>query len=340
MWWTMRSRIRGFTLVELLVVIAIIGVLVALLLPAIQAAREAARRTQCKNNLKNIGLAILNYNDVRKVFPASWETDSHTVGLAQTKTFNTWAVVVLPYMEEGVIEDLFDRTKPLDELDNRRVWETFLAVYLCPSDINLDRRVNPESGPGSLREAGRNNQYAPGSYRAMTGYTDGSNGDRFWDNPKVVNEINPSAASMKLSWRGAMHVVVKTSPVLRHESIRTMKDGASKTILVSEYHTLTHGGPADSRRTMWGYGYTSYNASDATKQVRSNIPDYDKCRATPGVGAEHICKRGFGSLHVGNSLQTLMADGGVTSVSADIDLNIWAAAATIQGEEAGVDLER
>ena len=91
---------------------------------------------------------------------------------------------------------------------------------------------------------------------------------------------------------------------------------------------------------MWGYGYTSYNASDAIKQARCNIPDYDRCIAIGGVGAEHVCKRGFGSLHSGNSQQVLLADGGVASVSSDVDLNIWAAAATIQGEENGLDLER
>jgi hypothetical protein len=135
-------------------------------------------------------------------------------------------------------------------------------------------------------------------------------------------------------------VVVNTSPLLRHESIKTMKDGTSKIVLVGEYHTLTHGGPRNSRRTMWGYGYTSYNASNAIKQARCNIPDYDRCNAIGGVGDIHVCKRGFGSLHAGNSQQVLLADGGVSSVASEVDLNIWAAAATIQGQESGIDLPR
>ena len=82
----------GFTLVELLVVIAIIGVLVALLLPAVQAAREAARRTQCTNNLKQMGLACHNFHDARKSLPPAYMSG---------EGFGTWLMLIMPYMEEG-----------------------------------------------------------------------------------------------------------------------------------------------------------------------------------------------------------------------------------------------
>ena len=114
-----RPRGRGFTLVELLVVIAIIGILIALLLPAVQAAREAARRTQCTNNLKQLGLALHNYADVHKIFPPGgleygWQTSS-TLGAepADKLVHNlNGLVLLLPFIEQTA---LYDRSKGLHE---------------------------------------------------------------------------------------------------------------------------------------------------------------------------------------------------------------------------------
>src|SRR5712672_1553891 len=97
----MKKHIRGFTLVELLVVIAIIGILVALLLPAIQAAREAARRSQCSNNLKQIGLAALNFENSRRKLPPARIVDHQA----------TWLVLILPHMEDTQLASQFDITK-------------------------------------------------------------------------------------------------------------------------------------------------------------------------------------------------------------------------------------
>jgi prepilin-type N-terminal cleavage/methylation domain-containing protein len=98
---------RGFTLVELLVVIAIIGVLVALLLPAIQAAREAARRSQCTNNMKQLGLGALNFESGRKKLPPSGQCDS-TGGASTTYMIHSVATYILPYIEQQAIYDQFD----------------------------------------------------------------------------------------------------------------------------------------------------------------------------------------------------------------------------------------
>ena len=135
--YSQRQGLRGFTLVELLVVIAIIGILVALLLPAIQAAREAARRTQCKNNLKNIGLAIHNHQSSRKVFPSGGSRfvdagDRPGVQycfengkpLGPDRTNMSWAYQILPYMEEGAISGI------TTQADCQKV---VVPIYACPS---------------------------------------------------------------------------------------------------------------------------------------------------------------------------------------------------------------
>ena len=109
------SKRRAFTLVELLVVIAIIGVLVALLLPAIQAAREAARRSQCKNNLKQIGLALHNYESARRTFPPGFVSRAATTNGPGIGPGWGWAAHILPYLEESSLKIDFNReiTDPL-----------------------------------------------------------------------------------------------------------------------------------------------------------------------------------------------------------------------------------
>ena len=101
-----RARIRGFTLIELLVVIAIIAILIALLLPAVQMAREAARRTQCRNNLKQIGLALHNYHDVYQVLPPGYATTANSVSTAISAgsgwvTGPSWTAMILPHLEQA-----------------------------------------------------------------------------------------------------------------------------------------------------------------------------------------------------------------------------------------------
>ena len=91
---------RGFTLIELLVVIAIIAVLIGLLLPAVQQAREAARRTQCKNNLKQLSLALHNYHDAFGVFPYGYYGYWSSNGCPQRNRFGNWRVMVLPYIDQ------------------------------------------------------------------------------------------------------------------------------------------------------------------------------------------------------------------------------------------------
>ena len=139
---------RAFTLVELLVVIAIIGILVALLLPAIQAAREAARRTQCNNHLKNIGIALLNHVDARKVFPTGGAKYVQTgFGIEQNldsgrplgpdKQGLGWGFQLLPYIEETAAYQI--KTTP-------DLQQVVIPIFVCPS-----RRVAKTSYGASVR---------------------------------------------------------------------------------------------------------------------------------------------------------------------------------------------
>lgn len=142
---------RGFTLIELLVVIAIIAILISLLLPAVQQAREAARRTECKNNLKQIGLALHNYHDVYKMFPASAFWGLNAGGFGKL-TGASWETMILPYIDQGNLYSQIDTTlSPYDPVHAVQR-NTVVKAFLCPSEpggptnIEFNFNLNPPQG--------------------------------------------------------------------------------------------------------------------------------------------------------------------------------------------------
>ncbi len=139
-----RKCSRGFTLIELLVVIAIIAILIALLLPAVQQAREAARRTQCKNNLKQFGLAMHNYHDVYNRFPLPAIMFSNAGGsgggIGGMMTSNVWSLAILPFIEQANVYSAYNLNFSAWEPANAVAGRTKLAAYMCPS--------TPRSGGG------------------------------------------------------------------------------------------------------------------------------------------------------------------------------------------------
>ena len=149
------KRSRGFTLIELLVVIAIIAVLIALLLPAVQQAREAARRTQCKNNLKQLGLALHNYHDTYNLFPGA--SFCGTTGTSSIAHCHTWIESLFPYFDQAPLFNQINFNVANHQDVNPTVLNNVkLQALMCPSD--------PDSGvyPNS-RESG----YTPGTGNSL-----------------------------------------------------------------------------------------------------------------------------------------------------------------------------
>jgi prepilin-type N-terminal cleavage/methylation domain-containing protein/prepilin-type processing-associated H-X9-DG protein len=125
---------RAFTLIELLVVIAIIGVLVALLLPAVQAAREAARRSQCVNNLKQIGLAILNYESAQGSYPMGRLHRSRSYDNCATSWEHSWINYTIPFMEAGAQFNAINFFRPYNSITQFTAFRLKLNTLLCPDD--------------------------------------------------------------------------------------------------------------------------------------------------------------------------------------------------------------
>ena len=217
---------RAFTLIELLVVIAIIAVLIGLLLPAVQKVREAAARTQCRNNLKQIGLALHGYHDANGTFPSG-----HTARLVQGQTakwdyYMPWTVALLPHLEQDNLYKLYDNHVTNIHPNNQRVRETFLQVYTCPADMNGNRLLLPQTGEPDGDSNGV--MFRTGSYRGMSGIS--------WDQTNMwagyPSEVSSNVTHLPRG-RGLFHTDSPDSGS-RVERTATITDGLSNTLAVGE----------------------------------------------------------------------------------------------------------
>jgi len=309
-------RARGFTLIELLVVIAIIAVLIALLLPAVQQAREAARRTQCKNNLKQMSLAIHNYADVYLSFPMGSNQFNHT-GLVASRGFMGWAIAILPFIEQNNLYGKYNHLADSLSATNQVVRETSMPAYNCPSDPSIGQLLTPATGTCCSRV------YATSSYRGVSGRSDGG---KYFDDAGHSPFDNKNKGPLTATGNG-----------LRPTRFGDITDGTSNTLLIGEAHTRT----TPTRGTFWAHTYTSYALSSITVgyPVPSfGITDYATCQSTAaslGV-SDNACKRFFGSMHTGG-VQFARCDGTVTFVSTNIDLTVLGGLATVGGGEVAID---
>jgi prepilin-type N-terminal cleavage/methylation domain-containing protein/prepilin-type processing-associated H-X9-DG protein len=328
----------AFTLVELLVVIAIIGILVALLLPAIQAAREAARRSQCTNNLKQIGLATHNFHDSRKKLPPFRVADHQP----------TWLVLILPFFEEQQIANLWDE-KLGCYFDQTHAFRTqVVQPFICPSQQHDSLIISalpdavhshPKSDPGAPGNLGY--QGSISDYRASRGSTcliRHSDGTVAF-NPMQYNQIDNSSSHLvdgPMPQCRSKQVRFTTSPnngrgVVSFNPITGFKDitdGTSKTLLAGEVGRGTsEEGPAfnsNDGRTATPIGELAGFCTRCTYPGRppGTTSDPDRVYGDGGFGGAH-----------NNVVMFAMCDGSVQAVSNDVDLNVMDRAATRNGDD-------
>ena len=283
---------RGFTLIELLVVIAIIAILIALLLPAVQQAREAARRTQCRNNLKQIGLALHNYHDTHNVLPPGY-----VQVYPSARNEATWVAFILPGLDQANRYNSFDFnacwgcTGPTSQ--NFPGQSAPLPAFLCPSDTQAPAAYDT---------------YARGNYGASNG-------------------IGPltSVPGYTVNPRGELGIFNGNSRV-RFADIR---DGTSNTAAVSELRTYAKS-TTDFRGVMFypegpftHHNYTpNSRIPDQTRTGWCTGTIDPPCTGAYAAFNDRNMIYSARSLHTGG-VHTLLADGSVRFVSENLNLQTW-----------------
>ena len=240
----------GFTLVELLVVIAIIGILVALLLPAVQAARESARRSQCNNQLKQMGLALMSYHDAQGQYPEG-RTRRDQFGVS-------WAFLLLPQLEEQAIFDAHDPTLRVDDPANAVAMRSPVGVYACPSrrSAAADRDFDNNDDPSLVTEAA-----VLGDYAGNAGFE-----EDFGDEENDFEEGAFGAGALDLTLAG---------PIFGGSDIsaRRVTDGLSKTFAIGEKHLGALDDDDDEERRHYHQGDTCFFSGDRPLTVLRGTED-------------------------------------------------------------------
>lgn len=332
---SLRRWRRAFTLIELLVVIAIIAILIALLLPAVQQAREAARRTQCKNNLKQIGLAIHNYHDVFGQFPQNYDNSRNPANRGNGTSIS-WITASLPYFDQAPLFNQMDfvtqqRTKwTLDNDANRAAGQTVISGLLCPSNPQIAKLrsalVYDGNGWNGNTHTDNNIEYGRTDYVGnmgfvWTGWKDcgdmGQNGAP-WVNPDLLYNQNgdslPRVGGI-FWWRGTA-------------KIRDVVDGTSNTIAVFENHHWRESDqfPGEANKPVAWMGPLSA-IQPLTHRINSSAAS-----VAGGNGGDDTRCTGFTSTHVGGA-QALLTDGTVRFISENLDIGVQRALATRSGGE-------
>ncbi|MBL8815181.1 MAG: DUF1559 domain-containing protein [Planctomyces sp.] len=304
---------RGFTLIELLVVIAIIAILIALLLPAVQQAREAARRTQCKNNLKQLGIAIHNYHDTYSCIPIADVNGAVNPVSAHAR--------LLPYIEQSNLYNLVDFNVPYDHVNNTVPRNTELPAFRCPSD--------PTALPATI--GGRNNYFwNAGSgivmYAAGQAGQPASNGVVFHNLRIRFADItdglsNTAAMSEKMTGDGNNGISSPRTDTYRPGTYPNSADEALIQCNATNVTDLSLQGYSN----VGGPWLQQYHSTNQYNHVLP--PNGRSCMFPPGRIATTA-----NSQHTGG-IQTLLCDGSARFVSENVDLKTWRSLGSINGGE-------
>ncbi|WP_437187643.1 DUF1559 domain-containing protein [Planctomicrobium sp. SH668] len=297
----------GFTLIELLVVIAIIAVLIALLLPAVQQAREAARRSQCKNNLKQLGLAFHNYHDVIQRFPPGGFVINGQWGHNRGNAFT----MLLPYIEQAALFNSINFNIPLDSsvgidtqtLPNSTVLisQQVIPAFLCPSDDI------PPLMTGGIATSGQ--ARAISNYGMSIGHQNSFACGTGWD---IINQNGATSHGDTLSGEGISGVF---SHMAWAAAFRDVIDGTSNTIMVGEV-----------RPRCGSHMQNGWNHQNAYWTSTVGGLNYKTCPNEPGFVSGSACNgetswgtaQGFKSRHTGG-VHFAFVDGSVHFLSDNID---------------------
>jgi prepilin-type N-terminal cleavage/methylation domain-containing protein/prepilin-type processing-associated H-X9-DG protein len=330
----------GFTLVELLVVIAIIGVLVALLLPAIQAAREAARRSQCTNNMKQLGIAVQNYHDVRKELPPNRVLDGQ----------QTWLGLILPYLEQTQVANLWKNERGCFYDQTYAARTAVVDTFYCPS-MNHDSRIlifpttqNTSDGHSHPRTdsapeaSGTGWQGSISDYRAVAGstcrvenlispaandyltvrdlITNGNALQDLADGPAPQCDSDKNSGKVRLGGTNGRSVLSFKAQT----SLKSITDGTSHTAFAGEAGKRsaesTHAFNGDFTPGLWMGDFEG---------------DFGFCQHCD-KNKEEGGDEGFGGNHPG-TVNFAMCDASVQAISKDVDVKVLDNLATREGGE-------
>lgn len=296
-------RRTAFTLIELLVVIAIIAILIALLVPAVQHVRESAARTQCLNNLKQIGVAFHNHHSHFKRFATGFASKANGVDAPSLGPGWGWGAHLLPFVEQDALYKQISFSKDIADPANLTVRQTPLSGYLCPSDrANAPTFTVKDPANKPLCDVAFGNYVGMAGVNEVTVYPDTSNGQ-----PGVL---------------------------LRNSRVRIVDilDGPSNTLLVGERCSLK------SPQTTWTGAVTSASVPPLNPNYDFEGPGI-LCLTNSGIAAdgrtpnnplEHV--EDASSMHAAG-VNFLFADGSVRSILFGIDPSIWVAITTRSGGE-------